>query len=771
MIKKNLYYSGLICVIILLLFMTGRSQNIAPLNCGPLMERADLSAKMVEGINHFLIAETGREKSVRNSLWKRDFGSTAAFHQSIAGQRALLAARLGVADERIAPDLQLISNSELKPFIVETARYTIYAVRWNAVDGITAEGLLIKPKIKLTSGVVMIPDADIVPEVLAGLQQPQSFCFGAALQLALAGTEVLIPTLVSRDYNFSGNPALNIFTKLPHREWIYRQSYEVGRHVIGYELQKVFAAIDWLESGLKSESGPLPIGVAGYGEGGLLALYATALDDRISSTLVSGYFDVREKLWQEPIYRNVFGLLTNFGDAELATMSWPRSLIIEQSKGPEIVQTNPGSAPGIIKTPTLATAKAEFDRAKALMPAPANQFQFLQAEQGLILTPFSHSTLKTFMHSLHIEILSTDNFSNPVRPAEWVDENKRQERTVKEMGVEVQHVLTICERTRNRNFWNKLEDLDVAAQKPFKDSARENFWHVLGKLPIPSDPINAKSRLLEENVLWTSYEITLDVFNPDVFAWGILIIPKDIKPGERRPVVVCQHGLEGTPFDTVTTDSTAENYHYYKGFATRLAERGYITFSPHNPYRGGDKFRVIQRMANPLGLTLFSVIIAQHQRIVEWLQRQSFVDPARIGFYGLSYGGKTAMRVPAIVQGYALSICSGDFNEWVRKVSGTEYDFSYVYNDEYDMPEWDLGHTFNYAEMAALIAPRPFMVERGYYDGVATDEWVNYEFAKVKRHYGILGLDSLVHMESFPGPHTINGQETFKFLDHHLKHE
>ena len=40
-----------------------------------------------------------------------------------------------------------------------------------------------------------------------------------------------------------------------------------------------------------------------------------------------------------------------------------------------------------------------------------------------------------------------------------------------------------------------------------------------------------------------------------------------------------------------------------------------------------------------------------------------------------------------------------------------------------------------YAEMAALIAPRPFMVERGHFDGVAPDETVAYEFAKVRHLY------------------------------------
>jgi hypothetical protein len=103
----------------------------------------------------------------------------------------------------------------------------------------------------------MIPDADVQPEVLAGMQQPDALCFGAALQLAKAGFEILIPALVNRDTIFSGNPEIDKSTKQPHREWIYRQAYEVGRHVIGYELQKVFAAIDWFESKNKAEGNTL----------------------------------------------------------------------------------------------------------------------------------------------------------------------------------------------------------------------------------------------------------------------------------------------------------------------------------------------------------------------------------------------------------------------------------------------------------------------------------------------------------------------------------
>ena len=72
------------------------------------------------------------------------------------------------------------------------------------------------------------------------------------------------------------------------------------------------------------------------------------------------------------------------------------------------------------------------------------------------------------------------------------------------------------------------------------------------------------------------------------------------------------------------------------------------------------------------------------------------------------------------------------------------------------MYEFDLGNTFNYAEMAALIAPRPFMVERGHDDGVGLDEYVAFEYAKVRRLYARLGIADRTEIEFFAGGHEIN---------------
>jgi len=57
--------------------------------------------------------------------------------------------------------------------------------------------------------------------------------------------------------------------------------FPLGRHIIGYEVQKVAAAIDLFADRSKGRGQKPKIGVAGYAEGGLIAFYAAALDPRI----------------------------------------------------------------------------------------------------------------------------------------------------------------------------------------------------------------------------------------------------------------------------------------------------------------------------------------------------------------------------------------------------------------------------------------------------------------------------------------------------------
>ena len=698
----------------------------------PLTATGDLSAEMVAGIDRFLMRET------KESIAKRGKPDRERFRKII-----------GAADTRQKVDtLELVGTTAQPAKLAETKSFDVFAVRWPVFEGVHGEGLLLQPKKPPTAGVTAIPDAD---------QTPEQFAEGFAKRLAESGCLVLIPTLVNREDTYSGNPAIKRFTNQPHREWIYRQAYQMGRHIIGYEVQKVLAAVDWLSTQTTN------IGVVGYAEGGLIALYSAALDTRIKSAMVSGYFDSRQKVWSEPIYRNVFGLLRNFGDAEIATLIAPRKLVIEHSEVPSIAgppagrDGRRGAAPGTWRTPEQGSVEAEFKRAQKLVGPAAKSIELVHGNEGLPVGPGSDYALSAFARALGVAVVSPPSEPLSLRV------QSRQERQVRELQEFTQRLMRESEKVRDDFFWNPIKKV------PSLEAFRKTFWEdVIGRFPDPSVPASPRARKIYDKAKWTGYEVMLDVF-PDVFAWGYLLVPKDIGQNEKRPVVVCQHGLEGVPEDTVSDDPKNRGFVYYRSFSARLADLGYVVYAPHNPYRGQDNFRVLQRKANPLGKSLFSVIIAQHQRTLEWLEKLPFVDPARIGFYGLSYGGKTAMRVPAILTNYCLSICSADFNEWIRKNVTTDSPYSYMFTIEYEMPEFDLGNTFNYAEMAALISPRPFMVERGHHDGVAPDEWVAYEYAKVRRHYTRLGLADKTEIEFFDGPHSINGIGTFKFLERHLR--
>ena len=553
-------------------------------------------------------------------------------------------------------------------------------------------------------------------------------------------------------------------------------AYPLGRHPIGYEVQKVLALVDWLEARSSPGAG---IGVAGHGEGGLIALYAAAADPRIDSCLVSGYFSARERVWQEPIYRNLWGLLSEFGDAEIGSLVLPRTLVVEHSRVPRVEgPPSPAegrqslAAPGRIETPASEQVISEFNRlrhwAAALPGAAGDRVKLVPRDPRAGTVPAgSEAALQGLLKPLVEDAaMAAVPGAAPKRRGKAPDAVEQQRRLVRGIQGTLQDLLRVSDRIRDQRYLKRDGHASVEAFTREAARWRSTLWtEVLGKIEDPMVAANPRSRLWRETGKWTGYEVALDVW-PDVFAWGILLVPKDLQPGERRPVVVAQHGLEGLPEHVVRTD--LPDFRYYRAFASRLADEGFIVFAPHNPYRGGDRFRVLQRKANPLKLSLFSFIVGQHRRILDWLKTLPWVDGERIGFYGLSYGGKTAMRVPAVLEDYALSICSGDFNQWIWKNVTVEWPNSYMFTGEYEMPEFDLGTRFNYAEMAYLIFPRPFMVERGHRDAVGLDEWVAHEYAKVRRLYRELGLGSRTEIEWFEGEHEIHGEATFRFLRKHL---
>ena len=726
----------------------------------------DLSARLMDGAHQFVERQISQAARERSRFWQYDTSSPSRYTESVAENRQRLSEIIGVVDPRLPPRMERFGDERSPALVAEAASYRVYQVRWPVLQGVWGEGLLVEPLQEPAGYVVAVPDADQTPEQLLGLSPGIDPDRQFVRRLAENGFEVVVPLLVSRRKLDTDEQQLKRSDQT-YREWIYRQAFQMGRHVVGYEVQKVLAAIDWFEQERGDQAN---IGVAGFAEGGLIAFYAAAVDTRVDATLVSGYFDLRRQVWSEPIYRNVWSLLRRFGDAEIASLILPRSLVLEHSPVPEITGDK-----GQWQTCDFSSVSSEHAR----IPVPEGFTRpVLVHDRGEPIGPGSLEAISQFARELGVSVQTSLSDEVPADRRTAFDPEARHARAASQMEDHVQMLVRRSEHVRDQFFlyevmpelaqrrWSTERRRPIHPLAKFVEGAgpfRELFHaEGMGRFDEPMLSANPRTRVVAKTDRWTAYDVVLDVW-PEVFAWGVLVLPNDVKPGQRRPVVVCQHGRNGLPRDTIDAGTTA-----YNDFAARLADRGFITFAPHNLYRGEDRYRWLDRKANTVKGTLFSFIISQHDQILRWLKTLPFVDGSRIAFYGLSYGGETAVRVPTILQDYCLSICSGDFNQWTRKVAATDQPFSFMRTIEWEMPYWNLGHTFDYAEMTYLMIPRPFMVERGHLDTVARDRWVAHEYAKVRWLYSQLGIADRTEIEFFQGGHSINGEGTFAFLHKHL---
>ena len=726
-----------------------------------LLEKGDLGTKMVSDIGVWLDIKTKENHTLRNEQFLVNASKIAQDPKALEKKKQTLKSILGIIDStNKTEDLELLETLNKPALIYETKQYKIFKIRWNVVEGLHGEGLLVEPKEKPTAQIIAIPPPDITPESFCGLTNDKTVSMGKIL--ADLGCRVIVPTIIDRKQGFSNNLDIPRKTNIPRREFIYRMAYEMGYQINGLEIQKLLPLINWFSF----KDPTIPIGVAGNGDGAFQALILSFLDNRIQSSWIDGYSLNRNKTWSEPLDRNIWNYLKYFSDAELVSLSKASTLISGFSyplyKGALKIENLNQAAPGILTAPTKNLIIEENEILVSFLKAMNSEKKVLFENTSSVLTL---AQLGAKFISTISNVKSTSiNEIPPVNMNFNPEAEERQQRQFNELISFIQKSWRKSDKVR-QTLISKHDSSTVEKWEKSSEPLRKYFSEeVIGKLPAATLKPNPRSRIIYENKDFTGYEVALDI-HENVFAYGILLVPTKIKAGENRPVVVCQHGLEGKPTDVCDPDKKTQ---YYNSFGAELARKGYIVFAPQNPYLGRDLFRELQRKANPLGLSLFSFIVQQHQITLDWLKTLPFVQPDKIGFYGLSYGGKTAMRVPAILKDYCLSICSGDFNEWVGKNVLVDYHGSYMWTYEYEMYEFNLGQTFNYAEMAMLIAPRPFMVERGHSDGVGIDEMVGWEYAKVRRFYAFLGIPEKTEIEFFKGGHEINSKDTFAFLKKHL---
>ncbi len=749
----------------------------------------EMRQRIIDQIDKYLENHTHELAVKRDRYWNRDLQSEAAYVASVEKNREKLKQITGFVDERTEPRMEAYSEALGQLILSETENYSVQAVRWPVFDKVMGEGLLLLPRGEVKAAVVAFPDADQQPETLVGWTDESTSVNPFAALLADNGVAVLIPVLVSREMRYidegidaipildwlpESGPKRKLRSNLSNREIVWRQSFLMGRHVIGYELQRAAAGLDWFE---RRFSNNIPLGFAGYGEGGLLALYGAAVDPRVDVALVSGYFGPRENLYSEPTERLVWGLLKEFGDAEIASLILPRTVIIEHSKEPDYAVQTPmplrdgdeadwfqdmalkSAIDGRIETRTTRAVRGEVERLRGFFVGSTfgDRIHFVQGRNDEALDAWSIESVRLFLGALGIDEANQSPGALPPPPAIAIDATRRQNRISDNLSAH------LIDWGRNSDFdkyrFFQGDTSSPAAWDKSMEPYRKYFYEeIIGKLPDAENlsPLNVRKRKVMESVNWSGYEVVYDAL-PGVWGVGVLAVPKDIQEGEKRPVVVLQHGHGGMPGSYAKEGA-------YHNLMSRLCERGFIVFAAHVPFH----FDV--KRAFPVGATVYSFGVPQYQQAIRFLKTLDYVDADRMGYYGLSWGGRTALFIPPLVPEFKFAVSSCFFSDWPRRALNVDWTASNLYHEGFDLFKFGMGTHFGHAEMALMTAPRGFVVENGYYDTAVVTSLAAYDFAKIKRVYDLLGIGDRAQWHGHIGGHETHLDSLLPYIHRMLQH-
>ena len=193
----------------------------------------------------------------------------------------------------------------------------------------------------------------------------------------------------------------------------------------------------------------------------------------------------------------------------------------------------------------------------------------------------------------------------------------------------------------------------------FETPASQQFVDLAGgaappaAIPAPPNPL-AKVQLPSQR----AFQVKAD---DGTVLYGHLLLPADLDETKRYPVLLYVYG---GPHAQLVTDS-------YLGGAplwlAALANDGYIVCRLDNrgtPNRGIEFEQAIHRQ-------LGTVEVQDQLKGVDWLVQQSFVDPARIGVHGWSFGGYMTLRLMLLApERFACGVAGAPVTDWAMYETG-----------------------------------------------------------------------------------------------------
>jgi len=305
----------------------------------------------------------------------------------------------------------------------------------------------------------------------------------------------------------------------------------------------------------------------------------------------------------------------------------------------------------------------------------------------------------------------------------------------------------------------------AAGLEPWRAKVRERLSAMLGPCP-DAVPLDVETT---EVVDCGSYRRERVVFDAEatMSVPAYLLVPHDrTEPG---PAILAIHGHG--PGKARICGLLEEEHDEGAAYAHVLASEGYVVLAPdlrgfgeRGDWMPDDKYHcdwdlVCATMAGivPLERNLWDLA-----RALDVLCAHALVDPARVASAGLSYGGTCTLFLAALDHRVRVAIISGYLSSW-RAAHTVPWNMC----GSQVMPG-QLGE-IEHVDIAALIAPRPVLIETGTQDRIFPVASARGTVGRLRSLYARLGApdDAVVH-DVFEGDHRWHGAAVPDFLDRWL---
>jgi dienelactone hydrolase len=329
---------------------------------------------------------------------------------------------------------------------------------------------------------------------------------------------------------------------------------------------------------------------------------------------------------------------------------------------------------------------------------------------------------------------------------------------------------------------------DAEAYLASTETMRQRFKDMLGFWVDPGDrePVcRVGAEILLEQGGITATRFTYQIA-PGLETYALALQPAGEGP---HPGLLIQHGYMGTPELACGLTAGANEVNLsYRSMGWRAALKGYYVIAPHHPSGyGTDAVSVeeplpghqdqsvhygknrLHRLCVLQGGTLLGLDMLASSRAVDLLLQEEHVDGSRVGMYGLSRGGQTALFLPALDQRLRASVCSAYFNTRLEKLIGPYRCTNYVdwFAEGQFLPR-QVG-LFGDADIVSLIAPRAFAAEAGALDSAVDQQAAAVEAQLAQEHYRRLGIPERFAFIPHAQGHVAATARAFEFLGEQLR--